>query len=157
MEKIICYLKANKKKISTMESATGGFLSSSITNIGGSSEVFQYGAVTYSNFFKIKMGVEEEVISKYSVYSMECANAMSKAISCFANSDYGVGITGKINASDPANAFGDDSTIYISLYDKENAQFYTRIVKAKKSSREKNKEFIRDEFIKLFKENIIKE
>ena len=157
MEGMIGYLKEKKKTISTMESATGGYLASSITNVSGSSLVFQYGAVTYSNEYKIKMGVAEDILSKYSVYSMECANAMSKAIVNFTNSDYGVGVTGKINDSDPANLFGDDSTIYISIYDRENDRFYTKVVKAKKSSRVKNKELIKEEFLKLFKENIIKE
>lgn len=156
MKDIIQYLNSNNKYISTMESASGGYLASSITNINGSSLVFKYGAITYSNEFKIKMGVDEEIISKYSVYSLECANSMSLNISNYANSDYGVGITGKINAPDLNNQFGDDSTIYISLYDKINNKFYNKIIKAKYEDREQNKELIVQEFISLFKENIIK-
>lgn len=156
MEEIIKYLQENKKYISTMESATGGYIASSITNVSGSSLVFQFGAVTYSNEYKIKMGVEEEVILKYSVYSLECANSMSKAITNFTGSDYGVSVTGKINDYDPANDFGDNSTIYISLYDKACDKYYTKIVKAKNCSRKENKELIKNEFIRLFKENIMK-
>ena len=57
MEEIIKKLTKLDKTISTMESCTGGGLANAITNIEGASEVFKYGAVTYSNEFKIKMGV----------------------------------------------------------------------------------------------------
>lgn len=154
---IVNYLNKNTKTISTMESATGGYLASSITNVSGASLVFKFGAVTYSNEFKIKMGVSEDIISKYSVYSMECANSMSLEIAHFTNSNYGVGITGKINEKDPNNLYGDNATIYLSLYDKDNNNYYNKIIKAKNSDRLSNKEFVKDEFIKLFKENIIKE
>ena len=52
------------KTISTMESCTGGSLSNAITNIEGASEVFKYGAITYSNEFKIKMGVSKDIIDQ---------------------------------------------------------------------------------------------
>ena len=56
------------KTISTMESCTGGGVANAITNIAGASEVLKFSAVTYSNEFKIKMGVSSEIIDKYSVY-----------------------------------------------------------------------------------------
>ena len=157
MESIIKYLTNSNKTISTMESASGGYLASSITNISGASLVFKFGAITYSNEFKIKMGVSPDIINEYSVYSMECANSMSFEICRFTNSDYGVGITGKINAKDPSNEFGDDSTIFMSLYDKDNDKYYEKIIKAKNIDRISNKDLIKEEFIKLFKESIIKE
>ena len=157
MDKIIKYLNSNNKTISTMESASGGYLSSCITNVNGSSLVFKFGAVTYSNDFKIKMGVSEKIIEKHSVYSLECAKEMSFKISEFSGSNYGVGVTGKINSPDPNNNYGDDNIIYLSLYDKENNKYYTKIIKAVNSSRIINKENIVCEFINLFKENIIKE
>lgn len=157
MKKIIKYLSENNKTISTMESASGGHLASSITNINGSSLVFKFGAVTYSNEFKIKMGVDKKNIDKYSVYSLEVAKDMSLKISEFTSSNYGVGVTGKINSPDPNNNYGDDNIIYLSLYDKDNDKYYTNIIKAINESRSVNKENIVDEFIKLFKESIIKE
>ena len=155
MKKIIEYLNINNKTVSTMESASGGYLASSITNISGSSLVFKFGAVTYSNEYKIKMGVDKELIANYSVYSLEVAKDMSFKISSFTNSNYGVGVTGKINAPDPNNDYGDDSTIYLSLYDKDKDKYYTKTIKAVKENRIKNKELIVDEVISLFKEFII--
>ena len=69
--------------ISTMESCTGGGVSNAITNIEGASEILKFSAVTYSNEYKIKMGVSPEIIDKYSVYSEECADEMSFNISKF--------------------------------------------------------------------------
>lgn len=156
MKEIVAYLTKMNKTISTMESATGGYLASSITNIDGSSLVFKFGAVTYSNEFKIKMGVDEKVIAKYSVYSMETSHEMSKKITDFTGSNYGVGVTGKINRVDPFNNFGDDSTIFLSIYDKEKDIYLDSTIKAVKETRLENKELVLEEFIKLFK-SIIKE
>lgn len=155
MKEIIEYLNKNHKYISTMESCTGGYLASSITNVSGSSLVFKFSAVTYSNEFKIKMGVDKKVINKYSVYSMECANEMARAISKFTDANYGVGVTGKINDKDPNNNYGDDSTIYLSIYDKDKNQYQEKIIKALNKERIDNKELINQEFIKLFREKII--
>ncbi len=154
MKEIVEYLKKNSDTISTMESVTGGYLASCITNISGSSLVFKYGAITYSNEYKIKMGVDEGIISKYSVYSMECANAMSKAISLYTNSSYGVGITGKMNEPDLNNLYGSDSVVFLSIYDRKNDCYYDKKIEVKKQERRLNKELIIEEFIKLFKDNI---
>ena len=64
MELLVKMLIENKKTVSTMESCTGGGLANAITNVPGASEVLQFSAVTYSNDFKIKMGVNSEVIDK---------------------------------------------------------------------------------------------
>ena len=142
MEKVVNRLIELNKTISTMESCTGGALVNSITNIPDSSKVIKFSAVTYSNEFKIKMGVSEEIINKYSVYSMEVANEMSKCISNFTNSDYGIGITGKLNKKDEANLYGDDSTVFISIYIKETNEFINNTIKVDKATRSENKELI---------------
>ena len=123
LKKIISKLKDNNKTISTMESCTGGALASLITDISGASAVFKYGAVTYSNEYKIKMGVSSEVIEKYSVYSMETAREMARAISNFTASDFGIGITGKLGEVDPNNLSGDNNRVFICIYDKENGNY----------------------------------
>ena len=103
MENIVDELILSNKTISTMESCTGGFVASSITNISGSSKVFKFGAVTYSNEYKIRMGVNEDVINEYSVYSIETAKEMSKKISDFTNSDYVLVLNVNINKLDQNN------------------------------------------------------
>ena len=127
MKRIVDKLIEMNKTISTMESCTGGGVVNKITNIPGASEVLKFSAVTYSNEYKIKMGVSSEVIEKYSVYSIECAREMSKNISMFSKSNYGVGITGKLNRIDKFNNYGSDDLVYISIYDRDNNKYYDYI------------------------------
>lgn len=142
MKEVIEILTKKNKTISTMESCTGGGVANAITNIEGASNVIKFSAVTYSNEYKIKMGVSKEVIDKYSVYSIETAMEMSKNISDFSNSDYGIGITGKLNRVDENNLYGKDNVVFISIYDKEFNKYYNYDLEVKKSSRKENKELV---------------
>ena len=151
---IIHKLQLRQLTIATMESCTGGGVANAITNIEGASLVFKFGAVTYSNEFKVKMGVDANIIDKYTVYSMETAKEMAKNISLFANSNYGVGITGKLNKKDEHNDTGSDNIVYISIYDKDNNKFYNETVTVTKNERYKNKQKIIDKII-LMMENLL--
>ena len=62
MKRIVEKLRKLNKTISTMESCTGGGVANVITNIEGASEILKFSAVTYSNEFKIKMGVDKNII-----------------------------------------------------------------------------------------------
>lgn len=145
MKKIVNKLIENKETISTMESCTGGNLANEITNVSGSSEVLKFSAVTYSNEYKIKMGVSKDTIDKYSVYSMEVAREMSKCISEFTSSTYGVGITGKLNRVDKNNLFGEDNVVYFSIYNSKDNKYYTNKIRVTNKSR------------KLCKNDVVKE
>lgn len=143
MERIVKKLINNKETISTMESCTGGYLASCITNVASSSEVLKFSAVTYSNEFKIKMGVNENIINKYTVYSIEVAKEMAYNISKYANSTYGIGITGKINRPDKNNPSPNDFIVYIAIYNKKNNKYYEYEIKVLKNiSRKDNKDYL---------------
>ena len=133
------------KTISTMESCTGGGVANSITNIPGASEIFYFGAVTYSNQFKVKMGVNNDLIDEYSVYSAEVAKDMARAIVELTNSNYGVGITGKLNKPDPANPYGDDNVAYICIFDRDNDLYYPKKIILEHEDRVSNKDQIINE------------
>ena len=148
LEDIVHYLIKNNLSISTMESCTGGGVANAITNIEGASEVLKYSAVTYSNEFKIKMGVSKYTIDKYSVYSIEVAREMSKSISDFTTSNYGIGITGKLNRIDKNNLFGKDNIAFVSIYDRDKDKYYTISVEAVKNTRKENKDLIIDDISK---------
>lgn len=140
MKEVVELLKKKGKTISTMESCTGGRIADAITNIEGASEVLRFSAVTYSNEFKIKMGVNADVIEKYSVYSMETAVEMSRNIAEFSDADYGVGITGKLNRFDKFNDAGSDNVVFISIYDRNRDTYHNFDMEVDKSSRKENKE-----------------
>lgn len=154
MKRIVEKLKKLNKTISTMESCTGGGVANSITNIEGASEVLKFSAITYSNEFKIKMGVSSSVIDKYSVYSIETAMEMSKNISKFTNSNYGIGITGKLNRVDINNLYGSDNKVFISIYDKDLDKFYNYDIEVNKKSRKENKGIVIDLIIEKLLEVI---
>lgn len=158
-KKVILELIKRGETIATMESCTGGGVANAITNIEGASEVLKYSAVTYSNEYKIKMGVKEEVIDKYSVYSMETAHEMALNISKFAHSSFGVGITGKLNRADENNNYGKDNEVFVSIYYKE--KYYDMKIGVDKKTRKQNKEVIIDRIIEkigeiLWGEGLIK-
>ena len=150
-------LKEKNKYVSTMESCTGGGLVNAITNIPGASEILKFSAVTYSNEFKIKMGVPKETIDTYSVYGMETAIDMSKKISEFTNSNYGIGITGKLNRADINNLAGDDNMVYFSIYNKDTNTNYNDFIRVSKSSREENKDEVITKIVNNFYEILKKE
>ena len=157
LDKIVKMLKEKNKYVSTMESCTGGGLVNAITNIPGASEILKFSAVTYSNEFKIKMGVPKETIDTYSVYGMETAIDMSKKISEFTNSNYGIGITGKLNRADINNLAGDDNMVYFSIYNKDTNTNYNDFIRVSKSSREENKDEVITKMVNNFYEILKKE
>ena len=144
-KEIIEILSKNNETIATMESCTGGGVANAITNIEGASNVLKFSAVTYSNEYKIKMGVDSNIIDKYSVYSIETAHEMAKNISNFANSTYGIGITGKLNRADEANNFGADNEVFISIY--HDGEYVDLSLKVDKKSRRENKDLVIDAII----------
>ena len=154
MRDIVLKLIESKKTISTMESCTGGYLANEITNIEGASEVLKFSAVTYSNEYKIKMGVDEKLINKYSVYSIEVAKDMSKKISEYTNSSYGVGITGKLNRKDINNLTDNDSIVYVSIYDSKKDFYYTLTIDVSNNDRRCSKKVVVEKIIQILK-NIV--
>lgn len=152
MQRVVDKLIESGRTIATMESCTGGGLVNAITNIEGVSAAIKFAAVTYSNDFKSKMGVSVEVIEEYTVYSIETAHEMSRNIAEFAGSDFGVGITGKLNRIDKNNLYGDNSTVFISVYDRNNNRYYNEEIKVNKDTRVENKEMVIEAVINLLLE-----
>lgn len=146
---IIHKLQLKQLTIATMESCTGGGVANAITNMEGASEIFKFSAVTYCNEYKIKMGVDKEIIDKYTVYSIETAMSMAKAISNFANSNYGVGVTGKLNRKDENNDTGSNNLVYISIYSKDEDKFYNEEVTVNKNARFLNKKIVINKIIEM--------
>ncbi len=154
MNEVVNKLIKLNKTIATMESCTGGSLVNEITNIPDASKIIKFSAVTYSNEFKIKMGVNSNTIDKYTVYSIEVAKEMSKAISNFTNSDYGVGITGQLKKIDLNNLTDNDNLVFVSIYDKNKDFYYTMSLEVLDLPRSENKKYVVNKIVDLLK-NII--
>lgn len=142
VKKIIEILSENNKTISCMESCTGGALASEITSQEGASNILKFSAVTYSNEYKVKLGVDKKIIERYTVYSKETAKEMSKKISDFSNSNIGIGITGKLNRPDENNSFGKDNEVFISVYNSDKKIYIIDSLVVEKNTRKENKNIV---------------
>ncbi|ORX24188.1 competence/damage-inducible protein A [Thermoanaerobacterium sp. PSU-2] len=92
---VLNLLKTKNLTLSTAESCTGGLLSKKITDIPGASEIFKFGAITYSNESKEEiLGVSKNTIEKYGAVSEETAREMAVNVKDIAKTDYGLSITG---------------------------------------------------------------
>lgn len=88
-------LKSKKLKLATAESCTGGLISKRITDVSGSSEVFEGGVVCYSNRFKENvLSVSPETLKKYGAVSRETAREMVKGVLSLTKADIAVAVTG---------------------------------------------------------------
>ena len=89
---------ANRKagrRIAVAESCTGGLVSAAITEIPGSSDVFEAGYVTYSNAAKIAdLRVSSEVVETFGAVSIATAWAMARGALLACEADVAVAITG---------------------------------------------------------------
>ena len=93
--KIVRLLAKKRLKISFVESCTGGLLSSTITQISGSSKVFTIGLITYSNQSKINtLKVPKNTIKKYGAVSYETCLSMVKNLNKISKTNISVSITG---------------------------------------------------------------
>ena len=94
-QKIVRLLEKKRLKISFVESCTGGLLSSTITQISGSSKVFTIGLITYSNQSKINtLKVPKNTIRKYGAVSYETCLSMVKNLNRISKDNISVSVTG---------------------------------------------------------------
>ena len=71
--------RTKRLKIAAVESCTGGLVAATLTEIAGSSDVFERGFVTYSNAAKETMvGVTPTTLARHGAVSRETAEAMAK-------------------------------------------------------------------------------
>ncbi|MDH7444413.1 competence/damage-inducible protein A [Aquimarina sp. 2201CG14-23] len=101
--------------LAVAESCTGGKIAQSLTANAGASSFFNGGAVTYATQTKMDiLGVDADIIKKYSVTSHEVAEAMALGVKKVFKSDYGIATTG--NAG-PTKGDGDAEvgTVFIAI------------------------------------------
>ncbi len=92
---LVALLKAQGKTATTVESCTGGLIAGAITSISGSSAVFEYGFVTYSNEAKTALvGVPAELFSEFGAVSESVARAMADGALARSGADIALSVTG---------------------------------------------------------------
>lgn len=94
-QRVVDANKAIGRHISVAESCTGGLVSAALTEIPGSSEIFESGFVTYSNDAKISMlKVSSDVIETFGAVSIATAWSMAQGALEKSGADVAVAITG---------------------------------------------------------------
>jgi nicotinamide-nucleotide amidase len=81
--------------VAVAESCTGGLLGGRITDVPGSSDVFEGGVIAYANAVKLReLGVPQSVLDAQGAVSEPVACAMAEAARTRFGTDYGIGVTG---------------------------------------------------------------
>ena len=85
----------NNLTVTTAESCTGGMIASSIVSISGSSAIFKYSVVTYSNEMKSKiLNIPLKSINENGAVSKIIAYTMAYNVLYLMNSDISIAVTG---------------------------------------------------------------
>jgi nicotinamide-nucleotide amidase len=88
-------LRSARWRVAVGESCTGGLLTSLLTDVPGSSDYVERGAVCYSNRAKVEcLGVPQALIEEHGAVSEPVARAMAEGVRTRARVDVGIGVTG---------------------------------------------------------------
>lgn len=94
-EALLALARSKGAKIATAESCTGGLIAGAITDVAGSSDIFDRGFVTYSNAAKTDMlGVRAATLEQFGAVSEEVAREMADGALARSAADLAVSVTG---------------------------------------------------------------
>ena len=126
-ELVVNALIKTGQKVATAESCTGGLISKRITEVSGSSSVFECGVCSYANRIKNKiLGVNQHTLDTVGAVSKETAEQMSNGVMKLSDADFGASTTG---IAGPTGGSEDKPVglVYISVCDKRS----TEVIKTK--------------------------
>jgi len=94
-DKVIVANRRAGRTIAVAESCTGGLVSAALTEIAGSSDVFEAGFITYSNDMKAELlKVSHDVLETFGAVSVATAWAMAQGAIKKSHASIAVAITG---------------------------------------------------------------
>ena len=94
-EELVALAKTKGLWLAAAESCTGGLVAAALTDIAGSSAVFERGFVTYSNESKVELlGVSPETLAAQGAVSAQTAREMALGALAHSRADLAVAITG---------------------------------------------------------------
>ncbi len=94
-ERLVSVLKEKNLVAATAESCTGGLVAKRITDVSGSSSVFNCAVVSYSNEIKSSvLGVSEKTLSEYGAVSEQTVREMVSGVLKLSGADIAVSISG---------------------------------------------------------------
>jgi nicotinamide-nucleotide amidase len=94
-QKVIVANRRAGRTVALAESCTGGLVSAALTEIAGSSDVFEAGFITYSNDMKSELlKVSQDVLETFGAVSIATAWAMAQGALARSHAHVAVAITG---------------------------------------------------------------
>ena len=113
----VCFnlLREKGLTLGTAESCTGGLIAKLITDLPGSSQVFNGGIVSYTNGVKAGvLGVSQDLLDQYGAVSAQVAEAMARGAKAVLGCDIAVSATGVAgpDSDDRGNPVG---LVYLGL------------------------------------------
>lgn len=94
-EALVAELVSSRKTVATAESCTGGWIAKAITDVAGSSEIFAYGIVSYSNGAKESLlSVRPATLEANGAVSAAVVEEMAKGALDLSGSDIAVAVSG---------------------------------------------------------------
>lgn len=113
----VCYalLKEKGLTMGTAESCTGGLIAKLITDLPGSSSLFQGGVVSYTNQVKAGvLGVPQQLLDQYGAVSPQVAEAMARGAKQVLGCDIALSTTG-VAGPDPDDRGNPIGLVYLGL------------------------------------------
>lgn len=111
---VVRLLTEKERKVAVAESCTGGYLAKRITDVSGSSKVFECGVCSYSNRIKHQLlGVSEQTLAEYGAISEQTATEMASGVRKLSGADIGISVTG--NAGPTADEGKEVGLVYIGV------------------------------------------
>ena len=102
---LVAALTAAGKSVSTAESCTGGWIAKALTDVPGSSDVFGFGIVSYSNEAKERLlGVSAATLAGHGAVSEAAVREMAAGVLAASGADLGVAVSGIAGPSGGSDA-----------------------------------------------------
>ncbi len=116
-EKVVDLLREKNLIMACAESCTGGLVAKRITDVSGSSAVFNCGIVSYSNEIKEKiLGVKSETLKQYGAVSEQTVREMVEGVLKISDADIAVSVSG-IAGPNSDNTSKPVGLIYLAVSD----------------------------------------
>lgn len=124
---IVTSLQKHEKTISVAESCTGGLISSLITKIPGSSNVYEGGLTTYSNRIKTSwLGVDEGTLNVHGAVSEATVKEMLQGTLNTSNADFALAVSG-VAGPDGGTKSNPVGTVFVGVANKEGKFLVERL------------------------------
>jgi len=92
---VVAELAGAGRTLATAESCTGGWIAKAVTDVAGSSDVFGFGVVSYSNAAKKRLlGVKAETLERHGAVSEATVREMAAGALAIGGADLGVAVSG---------------------------------------------------------------